>query len=35
MTLVLSFALPAGSYATTLLRELVDYRDAAEAAPRA
>jgi tRNA pseudouridine13 synthase len=33
-TLVLGFELPAGSYATTLLRELVDYRDAAEAAPR-
>jgi tRNA pseudouridine13 synthase len=33
-TLVLGFALPAGSYATTLLRELVDYRDAAEVAPR-
>ena len=34
-TLVFSFALPAGSYATTLLRELVDYRDAAHLAPRA
>jgi tRNA pseudouridine13 synthase len=33
-TLVLSFALPAGSYATTLLRELVDYRDAAHEAPQ-
>lgn len=33
-TLVLSFALPAGSYATTLLRELIEYRDAPDSAPR-
>jgi tRNA pseudouridine13 synthase len=33
-TLALGFALPAGSYATTLLRELVDYRDAAHEAPQ-
>jgi tRNA pseudouridine13 synthase len=31
-TCELCFALPAGSYATTLLRELVDYRDAADRA---
>ncbi len=32
-TLVLSFALPAGSYATTLLRELADYHDATRERP--
>jgi tRNA pseudouridine13 synthase len=30
-TLELRFGLPAGAYATTLLRELIDYRDVARA----